>query len=717
MEACTLALYQKNIFRVTGLPVDATSKEVSRQAQKLQMLEEMSGGSAGPQPAFPLAVPPTTDEIRAALSRMKEPEHRIVDEFFWYWPEEFGASKSDPAIQAMISGDAEGAVQLWKQREVEGSHVAMHNLAIMYHMTAVDWVNHDNLYEIDEHLVEKVKSYWEKSFERWKTLVDADNLWEMIKERVRSIDDEALKIGFVRRMRQQLPAALARVTAETALRFAEQGRMDLARFHVNFIMNTHRGLDDLDSISGIVISPTRRLVEQHLESFGTQAEASPKRGVELSVELLEICRPMMEIFDVFYGKEKYQRNDLFDKVAETVLGMVISHQKATGDNHTFVDLLRKILDFSTSKHIRERITKNILIVTKNLGLDQPDQFNYESDLENAIKFLKESTQSPSEILECFLELRKSINFDLMRTTFNLMFSHRIYDNKYINLISELAMNLNTLSVKSREVFNDYKTAEKLTDIAIALLINNDIPTDALASNIEIIKKYNKVKKCCYCNLEHGTQRRALTLKLVKPDKIQPDYVPMGRSGTFRRDGNYIPSRQGETRDSAFDLKKKSIFVPRCNKCYSKQYHVKIIRYIMFFLPSAFLGILFVRQIIPLSNPIFSTTLAIVSIAALSLVRKYFIGFLAVLIVMVCVSLAVFIISWNAYCSNYLFSIPSIIFEMNSVITQIGTVLLGALFVVLLARKILIKSNHELMAVEFSFVKAYRTDGWVVAEIC
>ena len=116
MDACTLDLYKKNIFRITGLSVDATSKEVSRQVQKLQMLEDMGGSdAAGPQPAFALAGKRSSDEIRDALSRMKEPEHRLIDEFFWFWPEEFGASKDDAAIQAMLSGDEKGAYQLWRR--------------------------------------------------------------------------------------------------------------------------------------------------------------------------------------------------------------------------------------------------------------------------------------------------------------------------------------------------------------------------------------------------------------------------------------------------------------------------------------------------------------------------------------------------------------------------------------------------------------------------
>ena len=366
LEACTLDLYKKNIFRVTGLPVDATSKEVSRQVQKLQMLAEMGGGAADSRPAFSLAGVPTSEEIRDALSRMKEPEQRLIDEFFWFWPEEFGKSKEDPAIQAMLAGDTNGAYQLWEDREMAGSHVAQHNLAIMYHMYAVDWTNYHIYDTIDDAQDIDIQRNWRKSFERWEPMVDSDALWDMLKERVRSLDDEALTTGFVRRMLKQLPEALDRVNAEAALKLAEQGRMDGAKFHVDFMRETHPGLDDVDNTSEMVLDPTKRRVEQQLESFANQVNKYPQRGADLARELLNHCRPMMKLFDLFHGADAHQRNDLFDHVAETVLQMVVSHQKSTGDNESFVHLLKKSLELASGASIRERIMKNISIGEGNI---------------------------------------------------------------------------------------------------------------------------------------------------------------------------------------------------------------------------------------------------------------------------------------------------------------------------------------------------------------
>lgn len=480
MEACTLALYQKNIFRVTGLPVDATSKEVSRQAQKLQMLEEIGGGSTGPQPAFPLAVPPTTDEIRAALSRMKEPEHRIVDEFFWYWPEEFGASKSDPAIQAMLAGDTETAVRLWRDGEKAGSHVAQHNMAIMYHMFAVDWTNYHVSYDIDQNLDDQIKGYWRKSFERWEELIERDELWDMLKTRIRSLEDEALTTGFVRRMLKQLPSALDKVNAEAALRLAEQGRLDWARFHVDFMNETHPGLDDVESTSERVLEPTKIRVEQYLESFEKQAKKNPEKGGELANELLDRCRPMMDLFDLFHGNDAHQRNDLFDKVAHTVMMMVVHHLNSTGNNKTFVTLLQKALKFASGANVREVIINNISIGEGNLKLLflEPIFKSLKSIQESSDRQKAKLTAMIENIIPKLPEVASKIGPD---------------SEMCKNLFDSIAITLRGISVDANNLENDYSTALSAVQLALKLAKSQDLKTRLLGdmqqlnANISVAK--------------------------------------------------------------------------------------------------------------------------------------------------------------------------------------------------------------------------------------
>lgn len=462
MEACTLDLYTKNIFRVTGLPVDATSKEVSRQVQKLQMLEEMGGGDVtGTQPAFALAGKRSSEEIREALSRMKEPEHRIIDEFFWFWPEEFGSSKDDPAIQAMLAGDEGTAFKLWKDREKSGSYVAQHNLAVMYHMFAVDWTNYHISAKIDEAQDIEIKKNWRKAFERWEPMIEADDLWDMLKERVRSLDDEALTTGFVRRILKVLPEALDRVNAEAALKLAEQGRIDWAKFHIDFMRETHQGLDDVDSTSEMVLEPTKKRVEQYLETFSTKVKDSPHVGVELAQELLDKCYPMMTLFDLFHGSEAHQRNDLFDKVAETILQMAISHQQATGDNKTFATSLKNTLKIASGSHVRERIIKNIAIADENSKAEllQP--------IFVSLKSIQASNMGQRLKLE---QMKHQVITHLPRLSSELGFDSELCSQIY----DSVAIVLRGISVDAYNNENDTSTASEAIKLALQLVKSGEL---------------------------------------------------------------------------------------------------------------------------------------------------------------------------------------------------------------------------------------------------
>ena len=489
IEAATLELYQKNIFRITGLPVDATPKEVARQAQKLQMMEEMGDGIAA-SAAFHLAPPPTTQQIREALSRMKEPEHRLVDEFFWYWPEEFGDSKNDAAIQALLTGDGQKAVDIWVNRENEGgSPVAKHNLAVMFHMYAVDWTNHHVAYDIDSGRDEKIKAYWRDAFDRWEQIADADDLWEIMKVRVRSLDDDALTIGYVRRMRRLLPQAFDRVNAEAALKFAEQGQMDWAKFHVDFMRQTNAGLDDVDSTAELVLGPTKKRVEQRLRAAKDQAEASPGSGPQIAAELMDQCGPLMGIFDLFHGADSHQRSDLFDEVAMTVANIIVSYQTSTNDNKTFVDLLNKALSFATGTRIRERLIKNISIGENNLIGEQLQPFFA------AMEAITSASITPAQKLQ---RLKATILPQLP------VLAQRLGTRSqgYRQLLDSVAIALRSVSIDAHNSHNDFKTARDAISISLKLAVDTELKK-RITDDVMALADSEKNSMCYFCGIQQA----------------------------------------------------------------------------------------------------------------------------------------------------------------------------------------------------------------------
>jgi hypothetical protein len=501
IEACTLELYQRNIFRITGLPVDATPKEVARQAQKLQMMEEMSsGGTPQSQAAFPLIPPPTAEQIREGLARMKEPEHRLVDEFFWYWPETYGDSKNDPAIQALLAGKAQEAMDLWLERERTGrSLVAKHNLAIMFHMFALDWTNHYDAHDLDEGRDRKIKQYWAFAFERWEILADADEIWDTIKGRVRSLADEALTTGFVRRMRQLLPQGLDRVNAEAALKFAELGQVDWADYHVDYMRESNQGLDDVDSTVELVLGPTRKRVEQRLQAAIDQARGNPAKGAQVAAALMESCKPLMAVFDLFYGAESHHRAELFDEVASAVTDALVSYQKETGDDQAFVNLLKQAQTFATGTQIRDRLTLNIGIGVGNLSAEELKPFF------KSLNLITDGSTRPAFKLK---QLREQIMPKLPVLAIRLGPTSQSCNE----LLDAVAIALRGISIEAHNDHQDFATAESALQIASKLVVSQDIKR-RIEADIKVLTSNKADSLCFFCGVNPSGKDAIINLAM------------------------------------------------------------------------------------------------------------------------------------------------------------------------------------------------------------
>jgi hypothetical protein len=361
LDAAHLNIYRENTFRITGLPVDASEREMRRQAATLKRLEEFGAADEVVTHAYALRPPPTVEQIRAAMQRLKDPEHRLVDEFFWFWPREFGRSSDDSALRALGGGDLEAAYAIWKELESDATAdlVASHNLALLYHIAAVEWTDFHLGNHIDYEREKKIRTYWQDAFQRWEKIATDDRTWSLVKERARALDDPRLTTGFVRRMEQSLPEALDKINAEAALRFAQANQLDWAKRHVDWMNETHQGLDDVDKTARLVLEPTRKRVRQLLANAKEGTLRDPCSGAEAARMLVDQCRPLKQLFELFHGEECDHKADLFDEVASQINASLVQHGKATGLNGENIDVMRVALELSTSPSMREVIQKNI----------------------------------------------------------------------------------------------------------------------------------------------------------------------------------------------------------------------------------------------------------------------------------------------------------------------------------------------------------------------
>jgi hypothetical protein len=396
IEAATKDLFRKNAFRITGLPVDATAREVSRHADKLKMFAELGQDPLTQDLAFALKPAPSLDEIREAIQKLKDPENRLIDEFFWFWPEEFGQNQSDPAIQALAKGDSKTAVEIWNTREEASKDniVAVHNLALVNHLTALDQENQDVTKGIEPESLKKVTDCWEGALKRWNRLVDSDAFWDKVTARIRQINEPNLPTGFARRMRASLPEAMDKINAELAVAYAEVGKIDAARLHIGFLRGRAQP-GGIEKIAELVLTPARNRLLEQTKSARDRGEKNPQEAANIVRELLKQSAQTQTLYDLFLGKDSESRNDLFDEVAAACNRLQIVYHEATRDEKTCIEILNAALAISTATDLRQQIGKNIGTLTGFIA-DKKLEPIYE-----LLKKLQDSKEKPRKKLEQF----------------------------------------------------------------------------------------------------------------------------------------------------------------------------------------------------------------------------------------------------------------------------------------------------------------------------
>src|SRR5207237_1230989 len=92
---------------------------------------KLGGGVEQPRGPLALVPAPDVDAVRHAIERLRDPETRLVDEFFWFWPETSATETPDEALTALDRGDVAAARKRW-QAATTGAGVAVDQLAVQW---------------------------------------------------------------------------------------------------------------------------------------------------------------------------------------------------------------------------------------------------------------------------------------------------------------------------------------------------------------------------------------------------------------------------------------------------------------------------------------------------------------------------------------------------------------------------------------------------------
>jgi hypothetical protein len=296
-EAATPALYVGNAFRVTGLAVDAGSREI---AQQISALRHRLGAAADPKPdALSGELPATLEQLRDAEHRLRSPEHRLIDEIFWFWPVAESGSTSDAALHAVAAGDYAAAEKIWKNLAThpEQGIFAVHNLAVRWQLTALRLENRWKAVKSDDKAAETLFKCWRYALKRWDRLLGDYRLWARIEQRIRVLYDPRVSPNLARQLRAALPSALASINAALTLAHTEADEPSLVAMHVRLIRDG-RLILPAGQYSKMVVERARNSLRQRLRTDTRRQEAEPLRDLDEARQLVHKLAKYDRLFAV-----------------------------------------------------------------------------------------------------------------------------------------------------------------------------------------------------------------------------------------------------------------------------------------------------------------------------------------------------------------------------------------------------------------------------------
>ncbi|MBN2547794.1 MAG: hypothetical protein JXB15_01450 [Anaerolineales bacterium] len=370
IEAAQPNIYQINAFRLLELPVDCGEMDVSRR-QKVIEIAQKTGVPPLPGPGRALPLDRTLDKygIGEAVQRLRDPERRFIDEFFWFWPHELGDGKNDEALTALRQDQVEEAVEIWSNyaNNYSADNVSIHNLAVRSHLMALDLemkILEDR--SLSESQLRNLDIYWRQTFRRWSNLLNHDAFWSRLTARVREFDDPRLDGSTVQSMRAMLPMGLLMINVRLAIQAYERGDEAVVERQLRTIQLAEFPPEVVSDALQRALGPMRERIKTYCKNAESQAEADPVRGNQVARGLLEQCQPLLQIIDRLLPETATIRQVLHDEIALRGLSCLVSYGNTTENWQEALGLMEQYLAIAASPSARSRLQDNVSTLKGNL---------------------------------------------------------------------------------------------------------------------------------------------------------------------------------------------------------------------------------------------------------------------------------------------------------------------------------------------------------------
>jgi hypothetical protein len=342
-------LYRGNIFRVTGLPVDATPQMIRRQRERFRVAFET--GTPTPSATGPLALqpPPDRSAVETAFEGFRDLERRLVDELFWFW----GAEAPRDAVSSSAA-----------------DRYADHDRAVAAHCTALDLEDTGRQRALTPEERRRRDSCWSEATRRWAALDDMPQIWERLHHRVTEIDDPRLPADTVDDILDGLPIRLATIHAELALELGQHDTVDAQRQRklIDQLVAAAR-LDTarVDAALRAAVAPALARIDTICETTRKAATREPAAGCAAGTRALGQLRPLVETVGIVLTSTNPTVRDARDHVASTLNNCAVAQGDITINANSLspaallpvLELVKEAAKFACHAPTADQIRDNI----------------------------------------------------------------------------------------------------------------------------------------------------------------------------------------------------------------------------------------------------------------------------------------------------------------------------------------------------------------------
>ncbi|MFT3869626.1 MAG: hypothetical protein QM715_14315 [Nibricoccus sp.] len=359
LELVSEKFYRDNPFRQLGLAVLASAREVTKRVDELKLAAEF--GIAQPDWSFGPEQALTAEQIRLAATALKEPTERLVWELFWFWPENFPEDEGeDPALAHLARGETDHAIEIWQGAAMHGQLAALHNLAVYYHVQALEMEQQESPPE------DQLVNLWFKSLRFWEKIGDDEGLWARMRSRVKRMADARVTDTFVAQMRTTLAGALAKICASLALTHAQKGLVNRASLHAALVTHIHGDNAGARHALEEYCSPIARRIDARTnEAKNRLATAASSAALDEAWALLRQCNEDLRHIELLCGRTADYFVEVSNGLVGTALDAVVTYQRETQDDFRCLPVLVHLLDMEALPELKNRVQETFQTVYGN----------------------------------------------------------------------------------------------------------------------------------------------------------------------------------------------------------------------------------------------------------------------------------------------------------------------------------------------------------------